>query len=61
MGNDLQSGIYDNGNGDGDQRDRYKEYYTNATRRSCRICMLLITIGAIYIQAQLMNINHQFN
>ena len=57
MGNDLQSGLYDSVNDDGDQRDRYKEYYTNATRRSCRICMLLITIGAIYIQAQTLTIS----
>ena len=57
MGNDLQSGLYDSGNSDG------KEYsnYTNAMRRSCRICMVLITIRVICLQAQLMKIHNQFN
>ena len=59
----LQTGSYNDSENDGG--DHYKEYsghtVTNTLRRSWRICTVLVIIGAICLQAQLMKLYQQFN
>ena len=52
----LQTGLYNESNGGAHYKECCSHTVTNVLRRSCRICTVLLIIGAICLQAQLMKL-----